>query len=78
MLDLRLDRREQCQQRERLQRKWTDCSNRLMRLQGEDFAAMRTTSSVSASFAERISAAKIADVEACRSYHQHVVKHHCV
>jgi hypothetical protein len=31
-----------CLERERLLRWWTDCSNRLMRLQGEEFAAMRT------------------------------------
>ena len=67
-----------CPERERLLREWTDCSNRLMRLQSEEFAAMRTTSSVSASFAERIRVAKAADVEACRAYHQHVNEHGCV
>jgi hypothetical protein len=71
-----LDRR--CPEREHLLREWTDCSNRLMRLQSEEFAAMRTTSSVSASFAERIRVAKAADVEACRAYHQHVLEHECV
>jgi hypothetical protein len=35
-----LDRR--CPGSERLLREWTDCSNRLMRLQSEEFAAMRT------------------------------------
>ncbi len=67
-----------CLERERLLREWTDCSNRLMTLQGEEFAAMRKGGSVSASFAERIRVAKAADVEACRAYHQHVIKHECV
>jgi len=49
-----------------------------MTLQGEEFAAMRKGGSVSASFAERIRVAKAADVEACRAYHQHVIKHECV
>jgi hypothetical protein len=59
----------QYQRRERLMREWTDCSNRLMTLQGEEFAAMRMGGSVSASCAERIRVAKAADVEACRAYH---------
>src|SRR5271169_6237151 len=75
---LRPERREQCQERERLLRVWTDCSNRLMTLQGEEFAAMRTGGSISASFAERIRVARAADVEACRAYHQHVIEHDCV
>ena len=48
-------------ERERLLREWTDCSNRLMRLQGEEFAAMRKGGSVSASFTEKIRVAKAAD-----------------
>jgi hypothetical protein len=64
--------------RERLLREWTDCSNRLMTLQGEEFAAMRKGGSVSASFAEKIRVAKAADTEACLAYHQHVIKHECV
>lgn len=75
---LRPDRRPQCQQRERLLREWTDCSNRLMRLQGKDFAAMRVTGSAPASSVERIRIAKGADVEACSAYHQHVNTHNCV
>jgi len=75
---LRPDRREQCQQRERLLREWTECSNRLMTLQGEEFAAMRTGGSISASFVEKIRVAKAADIEACRTYHQHVNMHGCV
>jgi hypothetical protein len=67
-----------CLERERLLREWTDCSNRLMRLQDEDLAAMRKGGSVSASVAERIRVAKAADTEACRVYHQHVIKHACV
>ena len=68
----------QCPERQRLVREWADCSNRLMALQGEEFAAMRWASSVSAGFAEKIRIAKAADVEACRAYHQHVIKHECV
>jgi hypothetical protein len=49
-----------------------------MTLQGEEFAAMRTGGSISASFVEKIRIAKAADVEACRTYHQHVNKHGCV
>ena len=67
-----------CPDRERLLREWTDCSNRLMRLQGEEFAAMKMASSFSASFVERIRAAKAADIEAGRAYHQHVNGHGCV
>ena len=67
-----------CPERERLLREWTDCSNRLMRLQGDEFAAMRMASSVSPSVAERIRIAKAADTEACRAYHQHVNEHGCV
>jgi len=67
-----------CRERERLLREWTDCSNRLMRLQGEASAAMRTAKSVSASVAERIRVAKAADTEACRVYHEHVIKHECI
>jgi hypothetical protein len=55
-----------CQERVRLLREWTDCSNRLMRLQDEDLAAMRKGGSVSASLAEKIRVAKVADTEACR------------
>ena len=69
---------QRCLERERLVREWTECSNRLMRLQGEEFAAMRTASSVSATVAEKIRIAKAADTEACRLYHQHVNKHGCV
>ena len=75
---VRPDRREQCQQRERLLREWTDCSNRLMTLQGEEFSAMRTGGSISGSFVEKIRIAKGADVESCCAYHQHVNMHHCV
>jgi hypothetical protein len=67
-----------CQERVRLVREWTDCSNRLMTLQGEEFAAMRKGGSVSASFAERIRVAKMADTEACREYYLHVNEHGCV
>jgi hypothetical protein len=67
-----------CQVRERLLREWTDCSNRLMRLQGEEFAAMRKGGSAPASFAEEIRVAKAADTEACRAYHRHVNEHGCV
>ena len=76
MAEYPVDRR--CPERERLLRERTDCSNRLMRLQGEEFAAMRTTSSVSASFVEKIRVAKAADIEACRAYRQHVNEHGCV
>jgi hypothetical protein len=75
---LRPDRREQCQKRERLLLEWTDCSNRLMRLQGEEFAAMRVTGSAPASFAMKIGIAKGADVEASGAYHQHVNMHNCI
>ena len=68
----------QCQERMRLLSEWADCSNRLMRLQGEDFAAMRKASSVSARFAMGIGVAKAADIEACRVYHKHVMAHGCV
>jgi hypothetical protein len=71
--------REPCPKRDQLLREWTDCSNRLMRLQGAEFAAMRTTGgSAPASFAEKIRIAKAADIEACRAYHQHVNTHGCV
>jgi hypothetical protein len=69
---------QRCLERERMVREWTECSNRLMRLQGEEFAAMRTASSISASAAERIRVAKAANTEACRAYHQHVLEHGCV
>ncbi len=69
---------QRCLERERLVREWTECSNRLMRLQGDEFAAMRTANSVSAIVAERIRVAKAADTEACRVYHEHVIKHGCV
>jgi hypothetical protein len=49
--------------RERLLREWTGCSNRLMKLQSEEFAVIRTTSSVSASFAVRIRVSKAADIK---------------
>jgi hypothetical protein len=50
-----------------------------MRLQGAEFAAMRTTGgSAPASLAEKIRIAKAADIEACRAYHQHVNTHGCV
>jgi hypothetical protein len=66
-----------CLERERLLREWSDCSNRLMRLQDDEFAAMRKGGSLSASFAERIRIAKAEDTEACRAY-QHVFRHECV
>ena len=69
---------QRCLERERLVREWTECSNRLMTLQGEEFAAMRKGDSVTASFAEEIRVAKAADVEACHAYHQHVNEHGCV
>ena len=75
---VRADVREQCPERERLLREWTDCSNRLMRLQGEEFAAMRKTGLAPARFAGKIRIAKAADVEASRAYHQHVITHGCV
>jgi hypothetical protein len=75
---VRADVREPCPKRDRLLREWTDCSNRLMRLQGDEFAAMRTTGSAPARFAEKIRIAKSADVEACRAYHQNVHTHGCV
>ena len=56
-----------CPERDRLLREWTDCSNRLMRLQDEQFAVMRAGSSVSASYEETIRVAKAADTEACRA-----------
>jgi hypothetical protein len=67
-----------CQVRVRLLEEWTDCSNRLMSLQSDEFAAMKTGGSVSAGCAEKIRVAKAADVEACRAYHQHVNTHNCV
>jgi hypothetical protein len=76
LVEYPLDRR--CPDRECLLREWTDCSNRLMRLQSEEFAAMENGQSVAASFAERIRVAKAADIEACRAYHQHVNEHGCV
>jgi hypothetical protein len=75
---VRADVREPCPKRDQLLREWTDCSNRLMTLQREEFAAMRKGGSVSASFAEKIRIAKAADIEACRAYHQHVNTHGCV
>ena len=69
---------QRCLERERLVREWTECSNRLRRLQGDEFAAMRTANSVYAIVAERIRVAKAADIEACRVYHEHVIKHGCV
>lgn len=66
-----------CVERERLLQAWTDCSNRVMRLQSEELAAIKNAGTVSAGFAEKIRLARAADVEACRAYHQHVHDHGC-
>jgi hypothetical protein len=69
---------QQCPERKRLVREWTDCSNRLSKLEDEKLAAIRNANPDLISFEAKLRVAKAADVEACRAHHQHVNEHECV
>jgi hypothetical protein len=65
---------EQCPERERLLREWTQCGRQVAKL----FAEQSGGAPNSAFFEEHIRLARAAEAEACRKYFGHVNKHDCV
>jgi hypothetical protein len=74
--------KEQCPERERLLREWTQCGRRLVKLLDDQLAAMtRGDEEYAPSFATfegQILLARAAETEACRKYFGHVNVHGCV
>jgi hypothetical protein len=60
--------KEQCPERERLLREWTQCGRRLAKLLDDQLAAMKSSAPSFASFEEQILLARSAETEACRKY----------
>jgi len=69
---------EQCPERERLLREWTQCGRRLTNVLDQQLAALKNTDQNSIDLDEEISMAKRAENEACRAYYDHVGSHDCV
>jgi hypothetical protein len=69
---------EQCPERERLLREWTQSIRRLAKLLDEHLAAMKTRAADLAGFEDQIRLARAAETEACRKYFGHVNTHDCV
>src|SRR5260370_38161826 len=68
---------EQCPERDRLLREWTQSSRRLAKLLDEHLAAMKRRAADIAGFNEQIRLARAAETEACRKYLGHVNNHGC-
>jgi hypothetical protein len=69
---------EQCPEREKLLREYTQCGRRLANLTDEQLAALKNTGHNVTHFDEQIAMAKGAEIEACRAYYHHVASHNCV
>ena len=69
---------EQCPERERLLREWTQCVRRLAQLLDEHLAAIKKGPVDLAGFEDQIRLARAAETEACRKYFGHVNTHDCV
>lgn len=69
---------ERCQERERLLLVWIEYAGRVRTVLDERCAATKDGAPSPAGFEEQIRLAKVAEVEACRSYFRHVNKHDVV
>jgi len=68
---------ERCRERELLLSQWTDCSSRVQKLLGEQLAATKISAHGFAGFEEQIRLARAAEIEARRTYFDHVNAHGC-
>jgi hypothetical protein len=68
---------ERCPERELLLSQWTDCSSRVKKLLDEQLAATKISAQSVASFEEQIRRARAAEIEARRTYFDHVNTHGC-
>ena len=68
---------ERCTEREVLLSQWTDCSSRVKRLLDAQLAATKISAQSFASFEEQIRLARAAEIEARRTYFDHVNTHGC-
>ena len=69
---------EQCPQRARLLREWTQCGRQLTNVLDEQLTALKNTDQRSIDLDEDISMVKRAENEACRAYYDHLDSHDCV
>ena len=68
---------EKCLERKQLLSQWTDCSSRVKKLLDEQRAATKMSEQSFTSFEEQIRMARAAEIEARRTYFDHVNTHGC-
>jgi hypothetical protein len=68
---------EKCLERKLLLSQWTDCSSRVKKLLDEQRAATKISEQNVASFEEQIRLARAVEIEARRTYFDHVNMHGC-
>lgn len=68
---------ERCPERELLLSQWTDCSSCVKKLQDDQRAATKISARGFASFEDQIRLARAAEIEARRTYFEHVNTHGC-
>jgi rubrerythrin len=68
---------EKCPERKLLLSQWTNCSSRVKKLLDEQRAATKISEQNSAGFEEQIRLARAAEIEARRTYFDHVNMHGC-
>jgi len=68
---------ESCPERKLLLSQWTDCSGRVKKLLDEQRAATKISAQSFATFEEQIRVARAAEIEARRTYFDHVNAHGC-
>jgi hypothetical protein len=68
---------EKCPERKLLLSRWTDCSSRIKKLLDEQRAATKISEQSFASFEEQIRLARATEIEARRTYFDHVNTHGC-
>jgi hypothetical protein len=68
---------EQCQERERLLREWTQCGRRLTKLLDEQLATIKSRASNLEGFEDQIWLARAAEIKARSQYFGHVDTHCC-
>jgi hypothetical protein len=68
---------EQCPEREKILREWSQCGRRLAKLLDEHLAATKKGTADRAGFEDQVRLARAAETEACRKYFGHVNTHGC-
>jgi hypothetical protein len=68
---------ERCPERELLLSQWTDCTGRVKKLLAEQLAATKISAQSFSGFEDQIRLARAAEIEARRTYFDHVNTHGC-